>query len=178
MAGTTFGRKGMEAAAPVGRRAQYFTPPPVAVEDALDRRREAFIAAERARAGEAAEAADPMASAARAKEKGLPVFPGQKSARVAYSLWFFLGMISAHRFYLGRPITGVAQTCLWYVSLMFWMAGHELAFFPMVAGVSWLVADLLLIPGMTRAINEKLEAKAYAAEVVKVETTKAPETQA
>ncbi len=168
MAGTTFGRKGMAAAAPVGRRAQYFTPPPAAVEGEFDRRREAFIAAERARVGEAAEA-DPMASAARAKEKGLPVFAGQKSAKVAYSLWFFLGMISAHRFYLGRPITGVAQTCLWYGGLMFWMAGHELALFPMVAGVSWLVADLLLIPGMARAVNEKLEAKAYAAEAVKVE---------
>ena len=30
-----------------------------------------------------------------------------KKLTVAYILWFFLGVFGVHRFYLGRPITGV-----------------------------------------------------------------------
>ena len=161
MAGATFGRKGMADTAPSGRRAQFIAPKaPVAANEAAARR-DAFIAAERARSGTTAEA-DPMASAARAKEIGLPVFPGRKSVAVAYSLWFGLWAISAHRFYVKAWISGIAQTALWYVSLMFWMAGTKPAFYPLLAGLSWIAADLFLIPGMVRAHNERLQAEAEA----------------
>ncbi len=157
MAGATFGRKGMADAAPTGRRAQFIAP--VAQSgDEMAARREAFVAAERARGG-AAEI-DPMASAARAKEIGLPTFPGRKSVAVAYSLWFGLWAISAHRFYVKAWISGIAQTALWYVSLMFWMAGNKPAFYPLLAGLGWIAADLLLIPGMVRARNETLQRQA------------------
>ena len=119
MAGATFGRKGMADAAPSGRRAQFIAPAARA-GDEMAARREAFVAAERARGG--ATEIDPMASAARAKEIGLPTFPGRKSIALAYSLWFGLWAISAHRFYVNAWISGIAQTALWYVSLMFWMA--------------------------------------------------------
>ena len=33
----------------------------------------------------------------------------KKSAGAAYLLWFFLGWISAHRFYLGKPVTAILQ---------------------------------------------------------------------
>lgn len=167
MAGATFGRKGVAAAAPTGRRAQFVAtaaPAAPSADDELARRREAFLAEERARSGRNQEV-DPIESAERAKQAGLPSFPGRKSLSVAYALWFFLSVISAHRFYLGRWITGSVQTVLWYVSLMFWMAGHDLALYPLVTGLTWIGIDLFLIPGMLRAINERLEAKAYAADV-------------
>ena len=157
MTGAKFGRKGMADAAPSGRRAQFIAPVARAGEE-MAARREAFVAAERARGG-AAEI-DPMASAERAKEIGLPTFSGRKSVAVAYSLWFGLWAISAHRFYVKAWISGIAQTALWYVSLMFWMAGHKPAFYPMLAGLSWIAADLLLIPAMVRARNEKLQTDA------------------
>ena len=89
MTGATFGRKGMAAAAPVGRRAQFVTSAAPSARDEIEECREAFLAAERTRADATAEA-DPIASAARAKEVGLPVFAGRKSVATAYSLlaWY------------------------------------------------------------------------------------------
>lgn len=173
MAGATFGRKGAAAAAPVGRRAQFIVPGKAggpsapaapAADDALAQRREAFLADERARSGRNEEA-DPAKSAERAKKAGLPNFAGRKTLTAAYSFWLALSTISAHRFYLGRWITGVVQTVLWYVSLMFWMAGHDLALYPLVTGLTWIGIDLFLIPGMVRATNDRLEAKLYAADI-------------
>lgn len=31
----------------------------------------------------------------------------RRSLLMAYLLWFFLGLLGIHRFYLGRPISGV-----------------------------------------------------------------------
>ncbi|HEY3242135.1 MAG TPA: NINE protein [Phycisphaerae bacterium] len=58
-----------------------------------------------------------------------------KSIGVAYVLWFFLGVLGIHRFYLNRVGTGV----LWLLT------GGLL-------GIGWLV-DLFLIPGMVRQAN-------------------------
>lgn len=54
------------------------------------------------------------------------------STLVAYLLWFFLGLFSAHRFYLGRPVSAIFQI----VSYLF------------LLGFLWLFIDLFLIPGM------------------------------
>ncbi|WP_082511775.1 TM2 domain-containing protein [Devosia sp. Leaf420] len=35
----------------------------------------------------------------------------KKSLVVAYVLWFFLGYVGVHRFYLGRPISGLIVDC-------------------------------------------------------------------
>jgi TM2 domain-containing membrane protein YozV len=36
----------------------------------------------------------------------------RRSFLLAYCLWFFLGLLGIHRFYLGRPLTGL----LWFAT--------------------------------------------------------------
>jgi TM2 domain-containing membrane protein YozV len=56
--------------------------------------------------------------------------PDTHSIVVGYVLWFFVGIIGGHRFYYGRPLTGI----LWFFTLG-------------LLGVGWLI-DLFLIPSM------------------------------
>ncbi|MGH6952161.1 MAG: TM2 domain-containing protein [Vitreimonas sp.] len=53
-----------------------------------------------------------------------------KSTAAAYLLWLFLGWVSAHRFYLGKPVTAILQI----VSYFF------------VVGFIWWLIDAILIP--------------------------------
>ena len=53
------------------------------------------------------------------------------SKTIGYLLWIF-GFTGAHRFYFGKPVTGV----IWFLTLG-------------VFGIGWLI-DLFLIPGMDR----------------------------
>ncbi|MBB3952370.1 TM2 domain-containing protein [Aureimonas jatrophae] len=62
------------------------------------------------------------------------------SVMLAYFLWFFVGILSAHRFYLGKPVSAILQI-LSYVILV---------------GFIWLLVDAFLIPGMVRAKQEKI----------------------
>lgn len=70
-----------------------------------------------------------------------------KSMVVAYVLWFFLGQLGVHRFYLGKTTTGIVQAALtvigWLTVIMFigWA-------FLAVLWI-WLIVDLFLIPGMS-----------------------------
>jgi len=60
-----------------------------------------------------------------------------KSIAVAYVLWFFLGILGVHRFYLGRITSGVVYLLT---------AG--------VFGIGWLV-DICLIPAMVEEANAR-----------------------
>ena len=62
------------------------------------------------------------------------------SAAVAYLLWFFLGLVSGHRFYLGRPGSAILQILSYFVLI----------------GFLWLLIDGFLIPGMLRQKREEL----------------------
>ena len=152
----TFGRRGMDAAAPAGRRAQLIAPTAPPAENELERRRAEFLASERARSEQAVDVEHRRAAPAVAA----PIFASGRSLGIAYVLWLLLGLVSAHRFYLGRPLTGIAQTSLWYVSLMFYMAGHEVAVGTLGAGLLWVAVDSYFIPGLTRETNETLQARA------------------
>jgi len=66
------------------------------------------------------------------------------SGGVAYALWFFLGLIGAHRFYLGQVATGV-------VMLVISITGIGL----FVTFVWWIV-DAFLIPDMMRIKRDEL----------------------
>src|SRR3569623_1563371 len=61
-----------------------------------------------------------------------------KSVLVAYLLWFFLGLLSLHRFYLGRPGTAILQ--------IFTLGG---------LGIWWLI-DAFLIPSMIDGDRDRL----------------------
>ncbi len=61
------------------------------------------------------------------------------SKTVGYILWVF-GFTGSHRFYYGRPVTGV----IWFFTLG-------------LVGVGWLV-DFFLIPGMDRDADRRFRA--------------------
>ncbi|KCZ85313.1 TM2 domain-containing protein domain-containing protein [Hyphomonas adhaerens MHS-3] len=56
----------------------------------------------------------------------------RKSAGAAYLLWFFLGFLSAHRFYLGKPISAILQILSYFILI----------------GFVWWVLDFFLIPSI------------------------------
>jgi TM2 domain-containing membrane protein YozV len=72
---------------------------------------------------------------------------------IAYLLWFFLGLLGAHRFYLGQVGTGVAI-------LILSMTGIGL-----VASMPWTLIDAILIPDMARqrrdALRQRFAYEAY-----------------
>jgi len=62
---------------------------------------------------------------------------------LAYLFWFFLGIVSAHRFYLGRPVSAILQILSYFIAI----------------GLIWLLVDAFLIPGMARDKRAMLRAR-------------------
>lgn len=71
-----------------------------------------------------------------------------KSIVVAYVLWFFLGQLGIHRFYLGRKGSAIAMLIL---TIIGWATvAFVVGFFLLgIVGI-WLIVDIFLIPGMVR----------------------------
>jgi len=67
---------------------------------------------------------------------------GRKSKDIAYAYWFFLGLFSIHRFYIGKTITGV----------IYLLTGQ--LFF-----IGWVV-DLFILGDMVEDYNNKKAEKA------------------
>ena len=78
----------------------------------------------------------------------------KKSTGLAYVLWFFLPAFGAHRFYLGKIGSGIAQLLLWWGGILLSVIGVGLILIA-VAGVWWIV-DAFLITGM---VEEDARAK-------------------
>ena len=72
----------------------------------------------------------------------------QKSTGVAYLLWFFLGGVGAHRFYLGKTGTAVAQLIITVIGFF--------TIFPLIITGIWVLVDAFLIPGIIRESTEKV----------------------
>lgn len=86
---------------------------------------------------------------------------GKKSSGLAYVLWFFLGGLGGHRFYLGRTGSAVAMLLM---SIFGWMTVWFLVgFFLLIPLGIWLLVDLFLIPGMIEQHNNALMARLNAA---------------
>lgn len=81
----------------------------------------------------------------------------KKSLLVAYLLWFFLGFLAAHRFYVGATTSALILVALWLVgmALSVILIGHVILLIPAV----WWVIDAFLIPGLVSARNNSLIAE-------------------
>lgn len=69
-----------------------------------------------------------------------------KSTGAAYLIWFFLGYLGIHRFYLGRTGSGAAILILSILGIVTAVFGVGIVFIAVV-GI-WLLVDAFLIPGM------------------------------
>jgi TM2 domain-containing membrane protein YozV len=62
---------------------------------------------------------------------------------LAYVLWFFLGIFSAHRFYMGRPGSAILQILSYFVLI----------------GVVWWIIDAFMMPGMVQDRKDQLRGR-------------------
>lgn len=80
----------------------------------------------------------------------------KKSLLVAYVLWAFLGYVGAHRFYLGRPLSGLVMLALSTIILVLSVVSFGfLSFLWFIVALWWLV-DALLIPGIVAGRNARI----------------------
>jgi TM2 domain-containing membrane protein YozV len=79
---------------------------------------------------------------------------GKKSTGLAYVLWFFLGGLGVHRFYLGQTGSGVAMAIISIASWLTVVLGIGLVGLAVI-GIWWLV-DAFLIPGIATRVNQDL----------------------
>jgi TM2 domain-containing membrane protein YozV len=140
MSGGTFGRKGAGS------------------DPDLAARRAAFLAAERARA-QAAPAGEERRSAVEDGFARPPVterpYVSRKTMGTAYLLWFFLGGLSAHRFYLGFSTSAIIQLLLTPIGYAMLLSKSPAGLFVVAAGGVWILVDAFLIPGMVTKANER-----------------------
>jgi len=80
-----------------------------------------------------------------------PAIRGDKSMLLAYVLWFFLGSLGIHRFYLGATRSAIILLVLTILSVVLSVVGVGPLLGLVV--VIWLIVDIFLIPGMVRAAN-------------------------
>ena len=81
----------------------------------------------------------------------------RKSILVAYLLWFFLGGLGVHRFYLGRTTSALVLLGLTVAGVIFSVVA--IGALILIVPAIWMLVDLFLIPGMTRDKNNTLIAE-------------------
>ena len=113
--------------------------------DAIAVKREAFIQAERARREEHSPTDRNPSNDATSYQDSY-ICPPQRSLAIAYVLWFILGQISAHRFYLGRTQSAIIQVGLFFSSLMMVFSGPEVVGgIGLVVWCFWILGDVFVI---------------------------------
>ncbi|MEM5439925.1 TM2 domain-containing protein [Paraburkholderia diazotrophica] len=75
----------------------------------------------------------------------------KKSVGVAYLLWFFIGTLGGHRFYVGRKGTAIIQLLLTIVGACTAFIGIGLFIIGCVG--LWVLVDAFLLPGIVRTFN-------------------------
>lgn len=162
-----FGKKGLDAghggairqSAGFGQAvpAQRMAPQPA--YDPMAAQREAFIAAERARRmnepdqrpwDEPAQRSPGLSSYAQDYPNSRPAVQQSRSLAVAYILWFILGQLSVHRFYLGATTSAIVQVSLFFGSLLVLFIFPPMGLIGFIGWVLWILADVFLMPGLHR----------------------------
>jgi TM2 domain-containing membrane protein YozV len=77
-----------------------------------------------------------------------------KSIVVAYLLLIFFGGFGAHRFYLGRTGSAVAQLILFILGWLTFVFVVGIALL-LVVGI-WVIVDIFLVPGIVQAQKETM----------------------
>jgi TM2 domain-containing membrane protein YozV len=77
-----------------------------------------------------------------------------KSIVVAYLLLIFFGGFGAHRFYLGRTGSAVAQLILLILGWLTFVFVVGIALL-LVVGI-WVIVDIFLVPGIVQAQKETM----------------------
>ncbi|MBN2741179.1 MAG: TM2 domain-containing protein [Rhodobacteraceae bacterium] len=80
-----------------------------------------------------------------------------KSTTVAYLLWFFLGGLGVHRFYMGKTGTGIAQLALFILGWLTLVVYIGIAL--LIALGIWVLVDAFLIPSMASRSREEMRAQ-------------------
>ena len=75
----------------------------------------------------------------------------ERSVTVAYLLWFFLGGLGAHRFYLRRTGSAIGMLVLWLVGVMTSLV--FIGYFFLFVWAIWWIIDLFLTAGMVKHFN-------------------------
>ena len=141
MTAGVFGRKGMGG------------------DSEMARRREAFIAAERARQANPQPVEPSLEPSPRLGFASAPTSYASsgplKSVGVAYLLWFLFGAVSAHRHYLGYHNSALAQGGLWLGGWLFVLSGSFYFVAALFLAGLWVLADAFIIPSLCREANAR-----------------------
>jgi TM2 domain-containing membrane protein YozV len=81
----------------------------------------------------------------------------KKSNGVAYLLWFFVGYLGGHRFYVGKTGTAIIQLIMSIVGACTAMIGVGLFVIGLVG--LWILIDAFLLPGIVRSHNVLLASR-------------------
>lgn len=80
----------------------------------------------------------------------------KKSALIAYVLWFCLGGLGAHNFYIGRTSVAITQLVLMLLGIL--TAVFIVGFFLIIPVCLWVLIDAFIIPGNIERYNTALAA--------------------
>jgi TM2 domain-containing membrane protein YozV len=164
MTARTFGRKG-GFAAPAPRRGSLVAHQPrsfapaertaaaPAADEEMEARRAAFLDSERERAANPPAEGEP--DFLKMKEVRDPRVVGPRSFLLTFLLWLLLGTLGAHRFYLGRNLSG---SFLFATTVVSWglVAGQfYLAFAGTLVSAAWVFIDGFLLKAMVRQATGK-----------------------
>ena len=84
---------------------------------------------------------------------------GGRSALLAYVLWFLLGWLGIHKFYLQQPFQGVFYLVLWGFGAL--TAGILIGWFFLAFWALLMLVDIFVIPLRVAQLNARLARRAY-----------------